>query len=723
MQRSQVLPVRAATMILYHLRRSSEVAALLAGGLQRSEGRHYLFSRWEDAALLLSGLYRQRDGATDPHVALVIHADEDMLVSAPIPESRLPQLRPADIEQLQSHSYYAEVDISVHRLRDVKNGFGDSVLSRFQNPQTKRAPIRRFLAYAKPYWPFVAGATGCGFIKFLAPLAFPWMLKVMLDEVVLNTALEPAAREREILRLVLLVLAINLVWMVATYFRSVLAATAGHRLIRDLRIALFSHVQRLSHDFFTRHQTGAIASRVVNDITLAQNFVGSALTNVWMDAVLLAALLAILISIHPTMTAISLLLMPIYMFALRAMGPRIRRSSQEVQQRLDVLAGELHEKVAGVTVVKGFARESAEARRFASHSNKLLRRMLHAARFTATNEVSVGFVVHTAPILVVWYGVHEILRGALTVGALTQFLLYLGMFYAPLQRLSDLTVLLSNALAAIDRIFEYFDTQPHVAEHPQAKRLGEVQGRIDFDHVQFGYDADAATLKDINLTILPGQTVAFVGPSGAGKSTLASLIPRFYDPTGGCIRLDGQDLRGIALDALRAHIGIVNQETILFSGTVLENLLLAAANASQERVLAALDAANALEFVQELPDGLATEVGERGAVLSGGQKQRLAIARAFLKDPKILILDEATSALDSRAERHIQTATARLLKNRTSIVIAHRLSTVLRADQIVVLDHGRMVDVGSHQELLSRGGLYAQLYREQFGSVDLSKTG
>ena len=711
-------------MILYHLRRSSEVAELLSSGLQRAGGRQYLFSRWQDAALLLSGLYRQPQAQSDPPVALVVQADEDMVVAAPIPESRLPaSLRPSDIVQLQAHSYYAEVDISTHRIRDVKNGFGDSILQRFQGLEVARTPLRRFLAYAKPYWPFVAGATVCGLIKFLAPLAFPWMFKVLLDDVVLNDAIGPAAREHSIRQLVGIVLGLNLVWLIATYFRSLLAAIAGHRLIRDLRIALFSHVQRLSHDFFTRHQTGAIASRVVNDIGLAQNFVGSALTNVWMDAALLLALLGILISIHPRMTLVSLLLMPIYMFALRAMGPRIRRSSQEAQQRLEVLAGELHEKVAGVAVVKGFARESAETRRFATHANKLLHRLLHSARFTATNEVAIGFVVHTATVLVVWYGVHEILRGQLTVGALTQFLLYLGMFYSPLQRLSDLTVLLSNALAAIDRIFEYFDTQPHVAEHPRAQRLGELQGRIEFDHVHFGYDADAIILEDINLTILPGQTVAFVGPSGAGKSTLASLVPRFYDPTSGCIRLDGQDLREIALDSLRAHIGIVNQETILFSGTVLENLLLAAANASHERVLAALEAANALEFVQALPDGLASEVGERGAALSGGQKQRLAIARAFLKDPKILILDEATSALDSRAERHIQAATARLLKNRTSIVIAHRLSTVLRADQIVVLDHGRMVDVGSHQELLSRGGLYAQLYREQFGTADLSKAG
>lgn len=711
-------------MIVYHLRRSSEVAGLLSDGLVRAQGRHYMFTRWNDAALLLSGLYRQPGGDADPFVALVIDADEDMLASSPIPESRLPpSLRPADIKQLQEQSYYAEVDVSAHRIRDVKNGFGDSIRNRFEPHDAGRTPIWRFLEYAKPYWPYVVGATLCGLVKFLAPLAFPWMLKVMLDDVVLNTALDAAARERTILYLVCGVLGINLIWMVATYYRSVLAAVAGHRLIRDLRVALFSHVQRLSHDFFTRHQTGAIASRVVNDISLAQNFVGSALTNVWMDAILLIVLIVILISIHPMMTLVSLVLMPIYILALRAMGPRIRHSSREVQQRLEVLAGELHEKVAGVAIVKGFARESAETRRFAVHANKLLERILNSVRFTATNEVAVGFVVHTAPVLVVWYGVHQILDGRLTVGALTQFLLYLGMFYSPLQRLSDLSVVLSNALAAIDRIFEYFDTQPHVAEHPKPVRLAQCEGRIDFEQVSFGYDGDAPMLKDISLTVMPGQSVAFVGPSGAGKSTLASLVPRFYDPTTGCVRLDGHDLREIALDSLRENIGIVNQETILFSGTILENLLLAAPNATQDQILAALEAADALEFVQKLPDGLATEVGERGAVLSGGQKQRLAIARAFLKDPRILILDEATSALDSQAERRIQTATARLLKDRTSIVIAHRLSTVLRADQIVVLEAGHIADIGRHHELLARGGLYARLYHEQFTPSDLSRTG
>jgi ABC-type multidrug transport system fused ATPase/permease subunit len=702
-------------MIVYHLCRVTDVPRYLDEGLLRSEGRHYMFERWEDIRRLTAAFAAAAPDGQSGHVVLALDVDADMLVGGPIAARYLPPgLAAEEVMALQAASQFPEVDISAARIVDVKNALGDSVHARYEHHDNRRAAVWRFLAFVRPYWKYVVVATAAGLIKFLIPLAFPWMLKVLLDDVVLKEGLSAAARERTTLYLVLAVLGLNIVWMITTYYRSVYAAVAGHRMIRDLRVALLDHVQRLSHSFFLRHQTGAIVTRVVNDIGLAQNFVGSALTNVWMDSALLLALLVILFSIHPIMALVSLVLMPLYVISLRMIGPKIRLSTREVQQRLEVLSGGLHEKVAGVSVVKGFVREPQETQLFAAHANKLLNKMLYSVRYTAANEMIVGFVVHSAPVLVVWYGIHEILAGRLTVGELTQFLLYLGMFYFPLQRLSDLSVVLSNALAAIDRVFEYFDTQPHVVERPDAAPLDDCRGEIVFEHVTFGYEVDNPVLHDIDFTIAPGETIALVGPSGAGKTTFANLVPRFYDPTAGRLLIDGHDLRDLALASLRRHIGIVSQETILFSGTVQENLLLAKPDATAEEIWAALDAANAREFVEELPEGLWSEIGERGAVLSGGQKQRLALARAFLKNPKILLLDEATSALDTRAERRIQQALARLLEGRTSIVIAHRLSTILNADRIVVLDTGRIVDIGRHSELLIRDGLYAQLYHEQF---------
>ena len=576
-------------------------------------------------------------------------------------------------------------------------------------------PIRRFLNYLKPYWPYVLFATIAGIFKFLLPLIFPWMLRHLLDDVVLNEELQLAQRNSLVLQYILVMGGSVLLWMIATYARGVLSSIAGHQMIRDMRVALFEHVQRLSHSFFSRNQSGAIVSRVVNDMSLAQNFVGSALTNVWMDSITLIVLVVVLISIHPMMALVSFVLLPVYIVSLRMIGSRIRLVTKEAQQRLDVLSGGLQEKVAGAAIVKGFTREPLETQSFALQANKLLNKVLYSVRFMAINEILVGLVVHGSPVLVTWYGVHQILHDKLTIGELTQFLLYLAMFYFPLQRMSDLSVVLANAFAAIERIFEYFDTQPQIRERPHARTLQECRGLIEFHDVSFSYDREVEVLHNINLVINPGDTVAIVGPSGSGKSTMANLIPRFYDPDRGLIRLDDYDLRDLQLTSLRSQIGIVNQETVLFSGTVLENLLLARPDASQKEVTSALGAAHAMEFVEGMPEGLWTEIGERGAQLSGGQKQRIALARAFLRNPRILILDEATSALDSHSESHIQRALAQLLKNRTSLVIAHRLSTILRADQIVVLDQGRIVETGSHQELLGINGLYSKLYWEQYG--------
>ncbi len=703
-------------MIAYYICASAAVTELLEGGILRERGREYVFRNWDDIQLLLSAMVPKASVAEAAnYVVLVLELHEDMLVSSSIPLQRIPpSLGREECQRLQKRSMFLEVDVSPEHIVDVKDGLGNSIKLQFESGSDQPAPLGRLFAYIKPYWRYVAGATAMGLVKFLVPLAFPWILRIILDDVVLNEELDDAKRYDLIWHLVLFMFAANAVWMVACYYRSVLGGMAGHRMIRDLRVALFDHVQRLSHSFFARQQSGAIVSRVVNDLSLAQNFVGSALTNVWMDTALLIALIVLLFSIHPTLTLISIALLPIYVASLRAVGSRIRLATLETQQRLDILAGGLQEKVAGMSVVKGFAREQHESSAFASQANKLLNRVLSTVRFTALNETLVGLVVHTTPVLVVWYGTHQIISQSLTIGQLTQFLLYLAMFYFPLQRLSELSVVLANALAAIERIFAYFDIQPQVTERPNARELTSCRGRIDFEKVDFSYESGNLILRGVTIAIEEGETVAFVGPSGSGKSTLANLVPRFYDPTAGVVRVDGTDIRDLTLASLRNQIGIVNQETILFSGTVQENLLLGKPDATHDEILEALDAANATEFVEALADGLGTELGERGIALSGGQRQRLAIARAFLRNPRILILDEATSALDTTAERRIQQALERLLRGRTSIVIAHRLSTIARADRIVVLDHGRIVETGSHEQLLKLDGLYASLYKDQF---------
>ena len=706
-------------MIVYHLTLVESIPTCLARGLLRSEGRRYVFSDWQDVRRMLEAMSLEARSVDEftAHAVLVLRVDPEMLLPGPVPRAQLPLLLRSDGQRLQAVSQFIETDLDARRIVAIRDAWGNDVSRQFRPEKKGRGAVRRFLAFVRPYWYFVVLATVFGLGKFLLPLFYPLAVGWVVDILTAEPPLPPAERVQRVHHIVFMMIGVNLLWMICCYFRSLFTALAGHGMIRDLRVALFNHVQRLSHQFFAQNQTGSIVSRVVNDIAQAQNFVGSALTNVWMDGSLLFVLLAWLFSIHVKLTLVTLTLMPIFLVSIRLVGSRIRLTSREVQQRVETLSGGLQEKVSGVGIVKSFTREDQELEAFETQANKLYSKVLHSVRLVATNEMIVGFVVLTSPLLVLWYGSTQVAEGALTVGALTSFLLLVGYFYSPLQRLSDLSVVLSSAIASIERIFEYFDIQPHVLERENATLLDKVAGRIEFEDVSFGYESENEVLHGIDLDIKPGETVAFVGPSGSGKSTLANLIPRFYDPTRGVIRLDGHDLRELALESLRRHIGIVNQDTILFSGTIRENLLLANPAAGADDLLEALRAANALDFVEELPEGLWTEIGERGVKLSGGQRQRLAIARAFLKDPEILILDEATSALDSKSEHHIQEALARLLVGRTSIVIAHRLSTILGADKIATIDYGRIVEVGTHEQLLEQGGLYAQLYEEQFRQV------
>jgi len=406
-------------------------------------------------------------------------------------------------------------------------------------------------------------------------------------------------------------------------------------------------------------------------------------------------------------------------FIIRYFSPRIRQASHSVQEQLEDFSGELQEKIAGVSVVKSFARERSEAKRFYRSSRQLYDTVMRNVRLSSWNTTFTDLITKMAPLVVVWVASVMILRGRLTVGTLIAFFAYVGALYLPLQRFSELGIVISNSVAAIERIFEFFDVQPEVQEHPQAVVLPPVRGEVIFENVSFAYDQRLAVLQNVNLRVRSGEVVALVGQSGSGKTTLVSLIPRFYDVSEGRILIDGVNIRNVTLKSLRNQIGMVLQDTILFSGTLRENLRYGNPKASDAELIRAAQAANAHEFIESLPEGYDTLIGERGIRLSGGQRQRVAIARAFLKNPRILILDEATSALDSESENLIHEALGRLMEGRTTFIIAHRLSTVMNADKLVVLHDGRVVEVGTHEELLRRGGYYSRLFEEQFRDFHL----
>jgi subfamily B ATP-binding cassette protein MsbA len=572
---------------------------------------------------------------------------------------------------------------------------------------------RRLLQYVGPYkWNLVFAAVLL-VVSTALGLVWPQVVQRVIDV---------GLRDAAFLDLLILgLVVVLLVRAVIDGVRQFVMAYTGERVIFDLRMAIVRHMQALSLSFFNRRKTGELMSHVTSDATLVHGVITQTIIQVLGQVLTLAGGVAVIFLMNWRLALLTLVVAPPIAVLGQRMGRRIRDISREAQDAQGEAVGVLQEAIAEVRVVQAFTREEYEAARFHEKLLFTFNKTIERARIAATMFPIIGFLGFMSSIVVLWYGGHEVARGEMTAGMLVAFLLYMSMVAGPVGMLASQWTQVQQAFGAADRIFALLDTAPEIQDRPGALTLPPVQGEIRFEEVGFRYGAagpEPVVLDGVTTTFRPGETTALVGPSGAGKTTLVNLVGRFYDPVSGRIVVDGHDLRDVTIRSLREQIAVVPQEPILFADTIRENIRYGRLDATDDEIDAAARSANATEFIARLPSGLATIVGERGVRLSVGQRQRIAIARALLRDAPILLLDEATSSLDNESEYLVQQALDRLMRGRTTIVIAHRLSTVERADRILVLDHGRIVEEGTHGELLTLGGLYHRLYTRRFVDED-----
>ncbi len=563
-----------------------------------------------------------------------------------------------------------------------------------------------------------------------ANLLQPWPLKLVLDDV-LRSHQSHASVMQYIFALIgtdklallkfacLAVLAIAVLDGICTYTEKFLTTSVGQWITFDLRRAIYSHVQKLSLTYHDQKRTGDLISRITSDIDSIQSFIQSGLLSSLVNMMTLVGMVGVMFYLNWRFTLIALSVAPILFGIVYSYTRRIKKAARAVRRKEGEITSVVEEVLSSIRVVKAFAREDYEVRRLEEQSLESVELSLRARSLKAKLTPIVGFVVAVGTALVLWFGARLVMESALTAGSLVVFILYLSKMYKPMQELSKMTDTYSKAAVGYERIQEVLATQREVKDSKRAIRAPRLQGKIEFEHVSFGYTPERTVLTDVSLCVRPGQVAAIVGATGAGKTTIISLIPRFYDPSAGTVKIDDIDIRRFQQKSLRRQISFVLQETLLFHSTVWQNIAYGKPEASRQEIIRAAEIANATQFIEKLPRGFDTLLGERGMTLSGGQRQRLAIARAVIRNAPILILDEPTTGLDSDSERLVLEALDRLMEDKTSIVIAHRLSTIQEADVIFVVQDGRIAETGSHEDLLRRNGVYTQLHSVKFSREQL----